>query len=56
MGLVWSVPVPSKEMTGREQGGGGIISRWGCPKPFWEEGSYGMLSPSPEFPTPFAAL
>ena len=35
MGLVWSVPVPSKEMTGREQGGDTYPNRGGGPKRFW---------------------
>ena len=49
MGLVWSVPVPSKEMTGREQ------SRWGIQNRFWG-GVLWYVFPSPEFSTPLCFL
>ena len=53
MGLVWSVPVPSKEMTRGKRiigrGGGGAKTDFG-------EGSHGMLSPPLSFPPPFVFL
>ena len=57
MGFVWPVPASSKEITGREQRG--VVKayhRWGVSKTVFEEGSYGMFFPSPEFSTPLCVL
>ena len=55
MGLVWSVPVPSKEKTGVNWGGG-ITSYAGVSKTVFGEGFYGMFSPPLSFPPPFVFL
>ena len=53
VGLAWSVPVSSKETTGRRQTGGGKrIIRRGSKNRFWE-GVLWYVFPSPEFSTPF---
>ena len=54
--LVRSVPVPSKEMTLREQKEGETYHKWGRSKTaFWER-FYGMFSPLLSFPHPFVFL
>ena len=57
VGLVWSVPVPSKENdTAWTNGGGKHIIGGGGFKTGFEEGFYGMLSPLLSFPPPFVSL
>ena len=58
VGFVWSVPASSKEMTGREQGGGGTYHRRGVgvQNPFWGGGPV-VCFPLPwVLHPPFAAL
>ena len=61
MGLGWSVPVSSIEMTGREQTGGGggeTYHKWGGggPKTVYGEGLYGMFPLPLSLPPPFVFL
>ena len=56
MGFGWSVPVSSKEMTGREQTGGLTYHRWRGFKTVFGEGFHGVFSPHLSFPPPFVFL
>ena len=58
VGFVWSVPVSFKEMTWREQmgGGGQMYHRWRGPKPFLGRGFWYVFPPLSFPPPPLLSL